>query len=484
MESDLPIIDCVEKMREFLFALNPAFEKRRSFLLATRPALKPHEWVLEVYLAASLKVDIEGAAGRRKIHRLRRRLEMERRKSESPEVVREMPEVDYDQLPAATIEKLQKGILQLETLLSDGRLERWLKAGAQIAVQELWRNLIGLGGIKAYRFLAHLGVPAGVPDAPKRAFLFRLGWLKNRGAKPESFREFQSLYEKAARLTGESLRSLDYLIALFSGAERVPERVLPVCGKNPRCKECVLTNYCLYRRYADTEDVDGVTRVPMHAWLPEDQPRERLEHLGPSALSDAQLLAILLRTGTGEISALDLANKLLHTFGSLRGIEDASLKELCRLRGIGKVKAIEIKAAVELGKRFLQETREPRFIIKESADIFRRFQMHFTGIKQETFFMLLVNTRNHVIKECEVSRGSLTSSTVHPREVFKEAIRESASGVIFIHNHPSGDPAPSRADIALTHRLKEAGNILGIRVLDHVIIGENRYFSFADQGLL
>ena len=222
----------------------------------------------------------------------------------------------------------------------------------------------------------------------------------------------------------------------------------------------------------------------MHAWLPENQPRERFEQLGPSALSSAQLLAILLRTGTGKISALDLANTLLHTFGSLRGIEDASLKELCRLRGIGKIKAVEIKAAIELGKRFLQESHNPGFLIKESDDVFQRHKLSFTGLKQETFFILLVNTRNQVTKECEISRGSLTSSTVHPREVFKEAIRESASGVVFIHNHPSGDPSPSRADIALTQRLKEAGKILGIRVLDHVVIGENRYFSFADQGYI
>jgi DNA repair protein RadC len=151
---------------------------------------------------------------------------------------------------------------------------------------------------------------------------------------------------------------------------------------------------------------------------------------------------------------------------------------------VGKVKAIEIKAAIEIGKRFIRHEAKPEDIIQKSEDVFEKYRLNFTDVKQETFRMLILTSRNQVLKEVKISMGSLTSSTVHPREVFREAIRESASGVVFVHNHPSGDPTPSRTDILMTERLKSSGEILGIRVLDHIIIGENTYYSFADQGLL
>lgn len=219
-------------------------------------------------------------------------------------------------------------------------------------------------------------------------------------------------------------------------------------------------------------------------WPESERPRERLLAKGPDALSDAQLLAILLRTGRRDSSAVQVAIELLSQLGGLSGLAKSGVDELCSIQGVGPAKAAQLKAAVELGRRSLVVPLSTGTRVSSSADLFRHFYPLLRDRKQELFKIVLLDAKNTVVKETTISEGSLTLSVVHPREVFAPAIRESAAAVIFLHNHPSGDPTPSPEDRRLTDRLVAAGRLLGISVLDHVIIGDARYVSFADEGWL
>ncbi len=221
-------------------------------------------------------------------------------------------------------------------------------------------------------------------------------------------------------------------------------------------------------------------------WPAADRPREKLLHGGPAMLSDAELLALILRTGNSRprTTALDLARQLLTHFGSLRGLSNASAAELCLAPGIGPAKAAEILAVGELSRRFATTSLTPGERYTSSQEVFRHFHERLRDRKKEVFLTLLLDAKNRVLREIQVSEGSLNASIVHPREVFAPVVRESAAAVLFVHNHPSGDPTPSREDLELTKRLREAGTLMGIRVLDHIIIGNGRYMSFADQGLM
>jgi len=229
--------------------------------------------------------------------------------------------------------------------------------------------------------------------------------------------------------------------------------------------------------------MDKHTRTTVKDWPEDERPRERLIAHGPAALSDAQLLAIIIKMGGPGRTALDVAMELLKEFGDLAGIEQAGIKEICRVPGIGKAKAAEIKAAIELGRRH-QKPKLAGASLCASGDVASYYQPRLKDKKKEEFLCLLLDTKNRVIRDEAVSLGSLTASLVHPRETFKNAVRESAAAVIFVHNHPSGDTRPSQEDILLTKRLVQAGEVLGIRVLDHVIVGEGGHFSFRDSGLM
>ncbi len=222
----------------------------------------------------------------------------------------------------------------------------------------------------------------------------------------------------------------------------------------------------------------------MREMPPDERPRERLARLGPEVLRDAELLAVLFRTGTREMGAVALADSLIRRFGTLRALARASLEELRAVKGLGAVKAIEIKAALELGKRLAmyKETDRPR--IRSSEDVSSLLMIPFKDCEVEQFKCLLLNTKNEVLRIVDVSSGGLDATLALPRDVFRQAVREGAPAVIVAHNHPSGDPEPSRDDVALTHRLKESATILGIRLLDHVVFGDDRYVSFKDRNLL
>ncbi|WP_370872819.1 RadC family protein [Robertmurraya andreesenii] len=216
----------------------------------------------------------------------------------------------------------------------------------------------------------------------------------------------------------------------------------------------------------------------------EERPRERFEQNGPESLSNHELIAILLRTGTKEESVLQLSNRLLTNFEGLRLLKDATLDEITAIKGIGKAKAIQVLAAVEIGRRISNLTYDDRYVIRTPEDGANYVMNDMRFLAQEHFVCLYLNTKNQVLHKKTVFIGSLNASIVHPREVFKEALRRSAASVICFHNHPSGDPAPSREDIEVTKRLVESGKILGIELLDHVIIGENKFVSLKEKGYL
>ncbi|MBA2669931.1 MAG: DNA repair protein RadC [Gemmatimonadetes bacterium] len=276
---------------------------------------------------------------------------------------------------------------------------------------------------------------------------------------------------------------LDLLIGLFSGA-RKSSHVDPVCTTNPSCGACSVAPYCTYVRYRTAPPSVPATRS-IKEWAVDERPRERL--LAGERLSNAELLAIILRNGSGGSSALDLARELLARFKTLHRLGSAGVDEISGVRGIGPAKAAEIRAALELGRRVMQPENDDRDglrTVTSSRDVFDFYRPRYKNATQEEFVLLALNTKNRITREVTISVGTLNSSIVHPRDVFNHALREAAAGVIFLHNHPSGDPAPSREDITLTTRLCEAGRLLGIKVLDHVIVGATRYYSFADEGAL
>ncbi|MFD2705169.1 RadC family protein [Salibacterium lacus] len=213
-----------------------------------------------------------------------------------------------------------------------------------------------------------------------------------------------------------------------------------------------------------------------------ERPREKMAKFGAEQLSNQELLAVLIRSGTKEESVLQLSQRVLYDFDGLLMLKDATIEELQTIKGIGLAKALEMRAAIELGRRIYTYHEEERWVIRSPEDVSGLVMEEMRFLTQEHFVILCLNTKNQVIHRQTLFIGSLNSSIVHPREVFKEALRRSAAAVICIHNHPSGDPGPSREDIDVTKRLIEAGRILGIDVLDHIIIGDRRFTSLKEQG--
>jgi len=219
-----------------------------------------------------------------------------------------------------------------------------------------------------------------------------------------------------------------------------------------------------------------------------ERPYEKLERFGAEVLSNAELLAIIIKTGNKSETSVALAQRILKQDEEGEGLAflyDVSLEQLKALKGIGRVKAIQIKALTELSKRMASTFNfNKRVVIKSPEDVSRLLMEEMRRLRKEVFKVVLLNTKNHVIKIISVSVGSLNASIVHPREVFSEAVKAGCSSVLLVHNHPSGDPAPSPEDIETTKRLVNAGEILGIKVLDHVIIGDGKYISLKESGIM
>ncbi|MBI4283565.1 MAG: DNA repair protein RadC [Chloroflexi bacterium] len=228
----------------------------------------------------------------------------------------------------------------------------------------------------------------------------------------------------------------------------------------------------------------GATSFTIHDLPVSERPRERLQRLGVEALSEPEILAVILGRGIAGESVMVTAQRLLRQFGSLRGMAGVSVEELAQVRGIGPAKAAQLKAAFELANRVESYPESGKKLsVKNPDEVVSLVRGRLKDKKKEHFLALLLDTRGQLIKTAEISVGSLDSSIVHPREVFKEAISASAASVIFVHNHPSGDPEPSQDDIKLTKRLAEVGEIMGIDVLDHIIIGGKNHLSLKGKGL-
>jgi len=214
-----------------------------------------------------------------------------------------------------------------------------------------------------------------------------------------------------------------------------------------------------------------------------ERPQERLLRYGAEHLSNSELLAVILRTGTKNENIINLSQRIIGNFNGINGLLEASQEDLMKMNGIKEAKAAQILSVAELSKRFLSYRSGDTYKINSPADAANLIMVELREFKQEILKVLLLNTKNVVIGIHNASMGSLNSSIVHPREIYKEAIRKSAAAIIMVHNHPSGDPTPSSEDIAATGRIKEVGKIIGIELLDHVIIGDGKFISLREKNL-
>ncbi len=230
----------------------------------------------------------------------------------------------------------------------------------------------------------------------------------------------------------------------------------------------------------------GVNESSIKHWPEDERPRERLIRYGENTLSDAHLLGILIGSGdrAAKKNAVDLSRDLLRVFENFNHMDQASVAELCQVKGIGVAKAAQIKAALEVGKRMSSQAVGARVKMDTCRAFVDYFSPFMKNLRKEVVKLVLLNPKLFMIKEVTVSEGTVNASIVHPREVMIPAIKESAASIALVHNHPSGDPTPSQQDIEITHRLHKTGQIVGIRLLDHVIIGGNAYYSFSEQGLI
>lgn len=376
--------------------------------------------------------------------------------------------------------------LSLVQLCEDLRKTSNMPAASRV----LRRSLTFLNSSRRAKLLVALGYCYADPCPQTLRLLQRLNlWRDTRtGNTRTAYREFM---ERLASHHELPVPAIDYLFQVFTGAWRVAG-FRPFCtAKFPRCGTCPLRSYCQFAK-SQSESAPK-QRKPVKEWLASERPRERL--LEGRDLSDAELLAIILRTGTPALSSVELARRIIEIAGGnlyeLWRLSPAALLDRlrrARVKGVGAAKIAQLRAALELGARALSSDTDQRLklgaAVQRSRDIFERFRSHYAGATQEEFRILILDTKHRVVRDAVVSRGTLDASIVHPRDVFRLALEHAASAVIFVHNHPSGDPAPSREDRSLTQRLAEAGQLLGIRVLDHVIIGAQTYFSFADEGEL
>lgn len=214
------------------------------------------------------------------------------------------------------------------------------------------------------------------------------------------------------------------------------------------------------------------------------RPREKLRRLGPAFLTNSELLAILIGSGRPKENALTLSKKLIEKLGGLQGLASADLEEIEVFRGLGPAKASKIIACLELAKRLYSPKLEEKILIRSPSDVYQFFYSEMCFLDKEYFKVIILNVKNAVVKVVDVAVGSLSAALVHPRELFKVVIKANACRIIIVHNHPSGDPSPSDEDMNITRRLKKGAQLLGIKLLDHVIVGKEGFFSFKENGLL
>lgn len=475
-------LDVWETLKGHLLDAAPRLATRLEELRreAWRSSSVPEAQLLAVMV--HLDFDVESAAARRKARHFLKELLDGLARPDSAGAVRETPPELIECLDERQRAQLSDALLWI----GEDPPAQWLGSisGPRAAVAHVHRHAKALDRLRAYRWLAALGYPIVVPDNPRQRVLLRLGWMQRLETSKGGRADALVRCEELARELGAPLAELDVLLAAFSGADGDSAREAALCVTVPRCQQCPLRNACPHYQ-SNGKEIQARSRSLLATTRREQRPRERLEHNGPAALSDEELIAILLRTGSGGMNAVDLAQELLRHADSLDRLAAMSVAEMSRFRGLGRVKAITIKAALELARRLRQGdpgAAQPR--MTGARQVFDMLRPQFVAARKEEFLVLLLDTKLQLMRKVPVSTGTLNQSLVHPREVFTEAIRDSAHAVIFVHNHPSGDPTPSRDDVAVTTKLVRAGDIVGIQVLDHIIIGNERYYSFADEGKL
>ncbi len=486
----IELIGQIESIREYLLAQEPLIENNIIAIRADILTEKKESYYKELLTALLCKTDYNTYSGKRQIIKKITFIENQFSDSCSTSIDNIVAET-----PASDKKKKNTDINIFRIINTINKIFSDHNSKTNDPIYEIIKNNNSLEGlikviskyfkclsrIQIFRFLNTIGYDVGIPDRRRLDFLCRLDVL-NRKSK-NIYMEYHDLCYTLSSSVNEKVRVIDFLFGLYSGAEEYKGRNIGVCIAAPECDECLLSDLCPYFKNNYVKSKINKSRIKdMDADL---RPRERLDKFGAENLSDKDLLALFIRNGyknkTEAKTALDLSNELLKKFEDLNSIDNASINELCSIKGIGKAKAIEIKAALELGKRLQKLNKIQRTKISKSESIYEIFKTRFINSKQERFFAVFLDTKNQIIKEKEISRGSLSSSIVHPREAFKDAIRESAASVIFVHNHPSGDPSPSKDDESISLRLKEVGDLVGIKVLDHIIIGNERYFSFSDE---
>jgi len=305
-------------------------------------------------------------------------------------------------------------------------------------------------------------------DAEVLRFLRRLGVPEARGRA----RRLEGFVAGLGRAGNLDAVSVGLYLRIFAAGEP-GLGVEPVCGEMPRCANCELAEACAYRRGELANPAPGRA----------ERPAVRLRRDGEEALAASELISLVLGSGGLEPGrALGVARRLLED-ASLRELALRPIPELTGVRGMNEQLALRLRAALALARRWTVESREEGRQFRSGADFFEFFGAELRDLRKETFFVVLLDQKNRYITHERVSTGTLTGAPVHPREVFRPAIREAAAAVAFVHNHPSGSPEPSRDDREITARLLEVAKLVGLRVLDHVIVGEGRFFSFVEEGL-
>jgi DNA repair protein RadC len=435
-----------------------------------------------VAIAVALDRDPDAPAIRRQSRELLQKLESHFTHSESFAVQEEsLPR--FEVLTAARQIALWHDV---QFVSSEAMAELLKKAAGPVsAMRAFERETTLLKAARAARFLSLIGFPVPAPDLERRRWLHRLGVLENSTDNTANRRRTIQFLDDLALQVGVSPAEVDVLSAGFTGSI---ECDAAVCTARPSCRNCALRDHCPTGAASSIQSVQEAPttkgRTLATTVLPEDRPREKLKRSGAESLATAELIAILIRTGNTKGHAVELGSQLLRQFGTLERLSKASVAEISEVGSLGEVKAITIKAAFELARRLRQAPTEEAPRLDRARAVFDTIGGEFFGLTQERFVCLLLSTKLRLMRTVVVSIGLLDQALAHPREIFKEAIRDSAHSVIFVHNHPSGDPTPSRADDALTTRLVQAGDLLGITVRDHIIISDHRFFSYADEGRL
>lgn len=483
MPTDIQIIDGFEALRSEFIAANPSAPRLEAPAGSGTRGEVTVEEALDAWLRATTGLSGSTPHERRWIRSVARNSVLN---GKAPEEAGAEPEGETmrGRFPRA----LDQARLAAERLKehadSDGRVKIKTSFQTSSAEAEYWAGMLpGLAGPKAWCFMRNLGRAVVPPERHHRRLLWRLGMIEEAESESRgAFAAVADATERIIRLTGLPCYEIERLVRWHTSGVKGTSGGAR-CGQRPQCDGCPLGPGCAWRKFAgpsraaaSESDASGSAEIKII--------QGKWDEHGAEGLDEGELLTLLLQSGRAGVKGIRGASALVRRLGGLHGIARASLAELMSIPEIGEAKARQIKAAFELGRRLAMNPLRRGDPIEGSADVWYAFRRRYEHIAQEHFITLLLDTKNRVMGTHLVSKGSLSASSAHPREVFKEAIRQSAASVILMHTHPSGDPEPSREDLAVTKHLAKAGELLGIRVLDHIILGSEKYFSFKDAELM